>query len=288
MTYAGKHCVRLDNTGGTACGIFQQQEWLAFRKGTRYAFRIWTKAETNQTLRLQVLDRPGFTFVLNTETLAKPGDWQLWSGEFVSPFSVRGARLQIQLVTPGSVRIGALSLMPADNLHGMRRDVVDLFKQLKPGCLRWPGGCFAEYYNWKDGLLPVDQRPPIGPGQWAGQFPDTDGYENHEIGTDEFIAICRELKAAPQITTRFNVGLPAGQEWLDPLVAEAGGILSQVQVGFYFGDATHEVALSDVVNTPTAVILPQLKSLRQLLDRVAPAGKRLGIGYYEWNVNWDS
>ena len=84
------------------------------------------------------------------------------------------------------------------------------------------------------------------------------------------------------------MGLPAGQEWLDPLVAEAGGMLSQVQVGFYFGDATHEVALSDVVNTPTAVILPQLKSLRQLLDRGAPAGKRLGIGYCEWNVNWDS
>jgi len=370
-TYAGKHSVRLDNTNASACGIFQQQEWLTFRKGTKYAFRIWTKSEANQTLRLQILDRAGFNFIFNADTIAKSGDWHLWSGEFESPFSVTGARFKIQLVTAGSVRIGAMSLMPADNIHGMRRDVVDLFKQLKPGCLRWPGGCFAEYYNWKDGLLPVDQRAPIGPGQWAGQFTDTDGYDNHEIGIDEFIALCRELKSAPQITTRFsegspeeagswveycngsittqwgklraarghlqpygvkywymgneltgmsllkgegktnpkilaglcrphieamkkadpsieiNVGLPGGKEWLDPLIAEAGGMLSQVQVGFYFGDATHEVAMSDVLKTPTQVILPQLKSLRKLLDNITPSGKHLGIAYYEWNVNWD-
>ena len=215
VTYAGKHSVRLDNATGTPCGLWQQHEWLAFRKGTKYAFRIWTKAETNQTLRLQIIDRPGFHTVFLGETVAKSGDWQLWSGEFVSPVPVRDGRLQIQLVTPGPLWIGAISLMPADNFHGLRRDVVGWFKQLKPGCLRWPGGCFAEYYNWKDGLLPVDQRPPIGPGQWLGQFTDTDGYDNHEIGTDEFLALCRELNCAPAITVRYGEGSPAeAADWV--------------------------------------------------------------------------
>ena len=71
----------------------------------------------------------------------------------------------------------------------MRRDVIELFKQLKPSSLRWPGGCFAEYYNWKDGLLPVDKRPSVGPHRWVGLLPDSDGYDNHDIGTDEFIAL---------------------------------------------------------------------------------------------------
>ncbi len=98
--------------------------------------------------------------------------------------------------------------MPADNFHGMRRDVVELLKELKPGCLRWPGGCFAEYYNWKEGLLPADRRPPIGPGQWVGLLPDSHGYDNHEIGTDEFIDLCRELNCTPAITIRYGEGSP--------------------------------------------------------------------------------
>ena len=260
-------------------------------------------------------------------------------------------------------------MMPADNFHGMRRDVVELFKQLKPGNLRWPGGCFAEYYDWREGLLPVDQRPPIGPHRWVGLLPDSDGYDNHDIGTDEYIALCRELNAAPMITTRFseaspeeagswveycngatttrwgklraerghpgpygvkywyvgneltgmsllkgeartnpkmlaplcrahieamkkadpsielNVGLPAGQDWLKPLFAETGAMLEMVQIGFYFNDWDRTMA--DVVKEPAQTILPGLKSLRQLLDRIGPDGKRLGIAYYEWNVAWD-
>jgi alpha-N-arabinofuranosidase len=260
-------------------------------------------------------------------------------------------------------------MMPADNFHGMRRDVVELFKKLKPGNLRWPGGCFAEYYDWREGLLPVDQRPPIGPHRWVGLLTDSDGYDNHDIGTDEYIALCRELNAVPMITTRFseaspeeagswveycngatttrwgkpraerghpepygvkywyvgneltgmsllkgeartvpkvlaglcrahveamkkadpsielNVGVPSDSTWLEPLFAETGTKLEMVQIGFYFNDWDRTMA--DVVKAPAQTILPGLKSLRQLLDRIAPAGKRLGIAYYEWNVLWD-
>ncbi len=369
VTYAGKNSVRLENTNSTACGIWQQQDWLAFRKGTKYAFRVWAKANPNQTLRMRVVNRAGFNNIFAGETVARLGDWQLWSGEFVAPVMAKGARLEISLATPGPVWIGAVSMMPADNFQGMRRDVVELFKKLKPGNLRWPGGCFAEYYDWREGLLPVDQRPPIGPHRWVGLLPDSDGYDNHDIGTDEYLALCRELNAAPMITTRFsegspdeagawveycngatttrwgklraerghqepygvkywyvgneltgmsllkgeartvpkvlaglcrahveamkkadpslelNVGLPAGQDWLAPLFAEAGPQLGMVQIGFYFNDWDRTMA--DIVKAPTQTILPELKSLRQLLDRIAPAGKPLGIAYYEWNVLWD-
>lgn len=209
VTYAGKHSVRLENANGANSGIWQQHEWLAFRKDAKYAFRVWVKSDEAQTLAMRIMKRGyvGQVYAGNVEV--KPGAWQLWSGEFVSPARAPGARLELVSTKPGRLWIGAVSLLPSDNFHGMRRDVVELLKSLKPGILRWPGGCFAEYYNWQDGLLPVDQRPPIGPGQWKGLLPDSDDFDNHEIGTDEYLALCRELNCSPAITIRYGGGSPA-------------------------------------------------------------------------------
>ena len=204
--YAGRHSVRLDNSENEAVGIWQQHDWLTFEQGWKYEFRIWLRGDLEETLRLQIIAREGFYEVFSGQTVNQAGDWHCWSGEFVSPLLAKGARLQLVATTPGTIWIGAVSLMPANHFHGMRRDVVDLLKELKPGNLRWPGGCFAEYYYWKDGLLPVDQRPPIGPHQWVGLLPDSDGFDNHEIGIDEFIALCRELNCDPHITIRYGEG----------------------------------------------------------------------------------
>ncbi len=208
VAYAGSHSVRLENRNGESCGIWQQHEWLAFSKDVKYVYRVWTKSDADQTVQMRITDRWGFHTVFTGESVARAGDWQLWSGEFVSPVPARDSRLEIRLETPGTLWIGAVSLMPADNFYGMRRDVVDLLKSIKPGVLRWPGGCFAEYYDWEKGLLPVDRRPPIGPGQWVGLLLDSHGYDNHEIGTDEFMALCRELNCTPAITIRYGEGSP--------------------------------------------------------------------------------
>lgn len=205
--YAGPHAVRLETRDGEAgSGIWQQQEGLSFQKGKTYAFRVWIKSDADQKLSMRIMPRPFFQPLFSGSTESKPGAWHLWSGAFVAPIHARGAALELRGSTPGVLWIGAVSVMPADHFHGMRRDVVDHLKTLKPGLLRWPGGCFAEYYPWQDGLLPVDQRPPVGPGQWRGLLPDSDDYDNHDIGTDEFLALCRELNCAPAITVRYGGG----------------------------------------------------------------------------------
>jgi len=204
--FVGKHSVRLDCPGHKHVGIRQQRGWLTFEQGRQYAFRVWVKTEKEQELQLGIYDRSGFYAVFTKRTIVRPGDWQLWSGTFESTMLAKGAQFRLDTLRAGATWIGAVSLMPADHFHGMRRDVVDLLKRMKPGNLRWPGGCFAEYYNWKDGLLPVDERPPIGPHQWVGLLPDSDGFDNHEIGIDEFIALCRELDCDPHITTRYGGG----------------------------------------------------------------------------------
>jgi alpha-L-arabinofuranosidase len=210
--YAGQYSVRLETRDGEAgSGIWQQQEWLSFQKGRRYAFRVWMKSDSDQRLSMRIMPRSFFQPVFSGSTESRPDAWHLWSGEFVAPTRAQGAALELRCSKPGVLWIGAVSVMPADHFHGMRRDVVDHLKTLKPGLLRWPGGCFAEYYPWQDGLLPVDQRPPVGPGQWRGLLPDSDDYDNHDMGTDEFLALCRELNCAPAITVRYGGGGSPGE-----------------------------------------------------------------------------
>lgn len=48
---------------------------------------------------------------------------------------------------------------PVENVRGFRKALIDSFKKIHPPVLRWPGGCFAETYDWRDGIGPRDQRP---------------------------------------------------------------------------------------------------------------------------------
>jgi alpha-N-arabinofuranosidase len=205
VAYAGAWSVRVNvNTAGQACGIRQQQSQLAFTQGTAYAFRVWLKSDLQRDVWMRLADSTGTTVLGQAQAAIAPGGWQLLSGTFTASASASNARLEIGSETAGAFWIGTVSVLPADNFHGMRRDVIELLKQIKPGALRFPGGCYAEFYEWQDGLLPVDQRPPIGPtGLWF-LLPNTDDFDTHEIGTDEFIALCREIGCEPSITIRMS------------------------------------------------------------------------------------
>jgi len=101
-----------------------------------------------------------------------------------------------------------VSLRPADALFGCRKDVLDLIKSLKPAFLRVPGGCFAEIYNWKDGLLPVDDRPSIMDGGLTFVMSASCGNDAYELGIDEYAAICRYVGAEMEFTVRLSENTP--------------------------------------------------------------------------------
>ena len=110
----------------------------------------------------------------------------------------KGAVLEIR-VLHGDVLLGPPSLMPADNLHGLRRDTLALLKQLDGTVYRWPGGNFASGYDWRDGIGDRDRRPPRKNPAWTG-------VEHNDFGTDEFIAFCREIKTEPMIAVNTGFG----------------------------------------------------------------------------------
>ena len=212
--FVGKGSVRVG--GDKPGGLGQQQEALAFQKGTRYTFRWWLKSEAEQRVSMRIADDKGALTIVQVEKTLKPGDWQLWSGEFIAPETAENARLEIGSKTPGVFWVGAASVQRSDNFHGMRRDVIELLKQIKPGALRFPGGCYAEEYRWQDGLLPVDQRPPLVMADSGILWPDTDDCDTQELGIDEFVALCRELGCDPALTMRLS-GTQAeeGAAWVE-------------------------------------------------------------------------
>jgi alpha-L-arabinofuranosidase len=93
------------------------------------------------------------------------------------------------------------------NIDGVRKDVIAALKQLKIPLLRWPGGCFADTYHWKDGVGPKDKRPAIVNKWWGGVL------EDNSFGTDNFLNMCELLGAEPYVSG--NVGSGTVQELAD-------------------------------------------------------------------------
>ena len=215
VAYAGMRSVRVNSTG-QACGIRQQQSQLAFTQGSNYSFRVWLKSDAPREVSIRLTDSTGVTELGQAQATIAPDGWQILSGTFTAAAGASNARIDIVSNTAGTFWIGAVSVLPADHFHGMRRDVIELLKQIKPGILRFPGGCYAEFYEWQDGLLPVDQRPPIGPTGLSFLLPNTNDYDTHEIGTDEFIALCREIGCEASITIRMSEKTAAdGAAWVE-------------------------------------------------------------------------
>ncbi|MGQ9478799.1 MAG: alpha-N-arabinofuranosidase [Thermoproteota archaeon] len=107
----------------------------------------------------------------------------------------------------GGVWVGENSQIP--NLRGFRLDVLEAVKAIAPPVIRWPGGCFADGYHWKDGIGPRDKRLKRTNPAWGG-------IETNQFGTDEFIDFCREVGAEPFIVVNVGSGTPQeAAEWVE-------------------------------------------------------------------------
>jgi alpha-N-arabinofuranosidase len=93
------------------------------------------------------------------------------------------------------------------NTKGVRLDVVDALKKLKVPNLRWPGGCFADTYHWKEGIGPKEKRPKMVNVWWGGVT------EDNSFGTHDFLNMCELIGAEPYLAA--NVGSGTVQEFTE-------------------------------------------------------------------------
>lgn len=108
------------------------------------------------------------------------------------------------------------------NTNGIRNDVLALLKQLAPPVLRWPGGCYADTYHWRDGVGPRDKRP-VSFNENFGTFTRDD----HQFGTDEFLRLCETIGAEPWINVNMLSGnIAEMKDWMEYINRREGTTLS--------------------------------------------------------------
>ncbi|MCM3362323.1 alpha-N-arabinofuranosidase [Niallia sp. MER TA 168] len=96
------------------------------------------------------------------------------------------------------------------NVNGIRKDVVAALKEIQVPVVRWPGGCFADEYHWKDGIGPVENRSTIVNTHWGGVT------ENNHFGTHEFFELIRQLECEAYINGNVGSGtVQEMQEWVE-------------------------------------------------------------------------
>ena len=135
------------------------------------------------------------------------------------------------------IYVGENSDIP--NTNGMRNDVVAALKEIKIPVLRWPGGCFADEYHWKDGIGPKESRKKMINTHWGGVV------EDNSFGTHEFMELCRQLGCKTYING--NVGSGTVQEmseWVEYMTFEGVSPMADLRAknghpeswrGDYFG-----------------------------------------------------
>jgi alpha-L-arabinofuranosidase len=101
---------------------------------------------------------------------------------------------------------------PIPNTNGLRNDVVVALKEIQVPVLRWPGGCFADEYHWRDGIGDPSKRPTMINTNWGGVT------EDNSFGTDEFMELCKQVGCEPFVTGNLGSGtVQEMSQWVEYL-----------------------------------------------------------------------
>lgn len=110
------------------------------------------------------------------------------------------------------------------NTNGMRNDVVAALKDMKIPVLRWPGGCFADEYHWRDGIGSKDKRKKMINTHWGGVV------EDNSFGTHEFMELCRQLECEVYINGNLGSGTVSEMsEWVEYLTFDGVSPMAELR-----------------------------------------------------------
>ena len=123
----------------------------------------------------------------------------------------------------GGLWVGKSSPIP--NINGYRRQAVEYLKELGIPVVRWPGGCYADDYHWRDGIGPAESRPRRVNIHWGGYV------EDGSFGTHEFIGLCRLIGAEPYLAGNVGSGSPREmRDWIEYCNMPSGSALAEERI----------------------------------------------------------
>jgi alpha-N-arabinofuranosidase len=219
----GEKSLRLTPNGGIA-GIRQGRIFI--QSGYNYSGSVWIKPDKGSVrLSISVVDSIGRR-VADMPLRTSGTLWQEVRYSFSSKITDSQAKVEITTRGKGTVLVDFISMMRTDirNTGGMRPDLLEAMKALKPSFIRWPGGSYASIYKWKDGIGPRVSRIYHPNTIWGG-YSDYYGF-----GTDEFMELCRQLDTEPLVVLSATNTEPEqfrdAMDWVhylnDPVTTEWG------------------------------------------------------------------
>lgn len=215
---------------------------MGIKKGLRYDFSMqYRLPAAGLQLRLELVNSAGR--VIGSEVLTPavtPGqEWKKLAVSLHSTDTALRGRLNIRVEGAGVIDMDMVSLFPEDTWKGrpggMRADMIQMLADMKPGFIRFPGGCIVEgrdlsnRYQWKKTLGPVDQRQLIM-NRWNVEFahrPTPDYFQTFGLGFYEYFQLAEDIGASPLpilncgMACQYNTAEVVPLEELDPYVQDA-------------------------------------------------------------------
>jgi len=195
--FVGEQSPRIELDPSTPHGI--RQSGFALVKGKKYSGHIWLRTTPNAKITIALIWGKGANDRQTIVLPAAPGAYKELPYAFAAGGDTDVGTIEITGTGTGTFHIGAVSLMPADNLDGFRQEVIAQLKQLHSGFWRLPGGNFISDFNWYDSVGPRDKRPPHFDYAWNAM-------QTNDVGMDEFMTFCKLIGVEPYITVNAGFG----------------------------------------------------------------------------------
>lgn len=256
---------------------------MGLKKDMCYDFTVYARLHTLQgkeaKFRIELVDEGNQPICRDTITVTN-NKWQKHTATLISKKTVEKGLLRIFLMPGESVDIDHVSLIPEDNWHGMRADLVKDLADLHPGIFRFPGGCIVEgtdlatRYQWKNTVGPAENRP-LNENRWNYTFPHRlfpNYYQTLGLGFYEFFLLAERIGAEPLPV--LSCGLACQFQNADN---DKNAHVAVDDLQPYIDDA---LDLIDFANGP---VTSKWGSLRAEMGHPAPFNlKQIGIGNEQW------
>ena len=204
QSYVGVHSPKVAVSPTIENGIMQSG--IALVKDKDYIGRIILKGSNSVHVNISLITSDGKSQKVVFDHLTS--EYNRYDFKFTSTAEESKATLKITGTGSGSFMVGAVSLMPADNIDGFRPDVIELLKNLNSGLYRW-GGNFISGYDWRDGIGNPDLREPRYEYAW-------NCLEDNDVGTHEIIRFAELIgvELCMTVNTGFGDAYSAAQ-WIE-------------------------------------------------------------------------
>ncbi|NMH28614.1 alpha-L-arabinofuranosidase C-terminal domain-containing protein [Flavobacterium silvaticum] len=236
-----KNYIRVDVNNDSGYSLVNEGFFgMGIKAGASYDVSVWAaKAQGNiSEVRFQLIDAAGNSIGESAVTLASK-DWKQYPTVIKATKTEAKAKLKVTFSGKGSVLLDMVSMFPQDTWKGrkggLRKDLVQKLYDLKPGFLRFPGGCIVEgrileeRYQWKKSVGKVDDRELLV-NRWNKEFkhrPAPDYYQTFGLGFYEYFQLAEDLGASPLpilscgMACQFNTGELVEMHDIDPYVQDA-------------------------------------------------------------------